>query len=912
MPSFLKDTLDYFLEQEEINLENTTFILPGKRAGSFLKHLLKTETSYTGFVPETLSIEELATKITGLKSLDQTNSLFRFYQTYSKITPKESREKFETFYSWAQTLIEDFNEIDRYLIPTAPFFDYLSEIKNIEHWSLATPQTEMVKNYLNFWNDLSQYHKAFVEDLLANKEGYQGLIFKKAAEQITDFLEASEKQIIFIGFNALNKAEQQIIQTVLAQNRGEIFWDIDKYFLENKNHEAGRFIRNHQKNWSHYQDENNKLNWVGENYSNSHKTIQAIGIPQNIGQAKYVGSILEKEASLKDTAVILNDEGLLFPILNSLPDKVDKVNITMGLALDKTPPASLFESLFKIQNDTETSIYYKNVLDVLTHPVIKRAMGKTADEIRADIISKNLVFIGLLNLTEQASGANKQILKNCFTNYKNNIPAFLHAMMELTELLRPEDAKQHALETQYLFQFNKVFKKLSNLLAKNNPLKETKTFHRIYTDILQTETLDFSGTPFDGLQIMGMLESRVLDYETVILTSVNEGKLPGGKSTNSFIPYDLKIQYDLPTYKEKDAVYSYHFYRLLQRAKNVYLLYNSETSGLNSGEKSRFITQLNIERPATHDFTSETVSPKVNPTKPDEEKITITKTPEILEILKKQAKSGFSPSALTTYIRNPIDFYKRYVLRIQEEEEVEETVAARTLGTVVHDTLENFYKPFEGRNVVEKDLDEMLSKIDSEVEKQFAEHYSEAPLQEGKNLIVFEIAKRFVSNFLYQEKQNLKKGELTILHIESDTLRQKLAIPAFDFPVYIKGKVDRVDRFNDQVRIIDYKTGNITKSKLKLSEPSLLATDEKYNQAFQVLSYASMLQSKRNLADAQAGVISFKNLKQGFMPFRYKEEASGKELDKIDKNVLALFQGELEALLKEIFDIKIPFTEKEQ
>ncbi|HLS30117.1 MAG TPA: PD-(D/E)XK nuclease family protein [Flavobacteriaceae bacterium] len=910
MQSFLKDTLNHFLHQEKINIEKTTFILPGKRAGSFLRHLLKTQTNYSGFVPEILSIEELATKITGLKALDKTNSLFRFYQTYCKVTSEEDREKFETFYSWAQTLIEDFNEIDRYLIPTQPFFNYLSDIKNIEHWSLASPQTEMVKNYLNFWNNLANYHEAFIEDLLSQKEAYQGLIFRIAAKQINEFLNSTENQMVFIGFNALNKAEQHIIQTVLSQNRGEVFWDIDKYFLDNKTHEAGRFIRSHQQSWAYYQDEKNSLKWIGEHYSNDKTTIETIGIPQNIGQAKYVGSILEEE-DLKNTAVILNDEGLLFPILNSLPAKVDKVNITMGLALDKTPPASLFETLFKIQNDSETSIYHKNVLDVLTHPVIKRVMGKTADKIRANIISENLVFISLPNLTEQTSGVNKEIFENCFTDYKNNIPEFLNAMRRLTELLRPEDATRHALETQYLFQFNKVFKKLSNLLANNNPLTETKTFHRIYTDILQTETLDFSGTPFDGLQIMGMLESRVLDYETVILTSVNEGKLPGGKSTNSFIPYDLKRQYGLPTYREKDAVYSYHFYRLLQRAKKVYLLYNSETSGLNSGEKSRFITQLEIESPKNKELISKTISPKVNPTKLEEEQISITKTPEILDILKKRAAKGFSPSALTTYIRNPVDFYKRYVLGIQEEDEVEETVAARTLGTVVHDTLEVFYKPFEGRDIHKKDLDEMLSKIDLEIQKQFAKHYSEAPLQEGKNLIIFEIAKRFILNFLNREKQNLKKGKLTILHIESDMLRQEIDIPEFDFPIYILGKVDRVDRFNDQVRIIDYKTGNVITSNLRLTEPDLLTTDEKYNQAFQVLSYASMLQSKRNLDNAQAGVISFKNLKEDFMPFKYKDEASGKELDQIDKNVLALFQGELKALLREIFDINIPFTEKE-
>jgi len=908
MKSFLKEVLDYYLEKTDKKLENTTFILPGKRAGSFLKHLLKIQTDYKGFTPEILSIEELISQISGLKNLDNTNTLFRFYQSYLEFTPKKEQEDFETFYGWAQTLIHDFNEIDRYLIPTKSFFNYLSEIKNIEHWSVAQPQTEIVKNYLKFWNKLSKYHTHFVENLLKNKEAYQGLSYRKSVDFIGDFLQGNKNHFVFIGFNALNNAEQKIIQHILKQKRGEIFWDIDEYFFKIKNHQTARFIKKYKEKWTFYAEEKNEFKWISDNYRKD-KNIEIIGIPQNIGQAKYVGQILQN-SDLKNTAVILNEEDLLFPVLNSLPDKVKKVNITMGLALDKTPPASLFEILFKIQNDENSNLYYKDVLDVLTHPTIKKSLKNTADETREEIIFQNQVFIKKESILENVNAKEKEILKICFTNYKNDIQEFISQLILLTELLRPENTAKNELEIQYLYHFNIVFKKLSNLLEKYNPITKIKAFQRVYKDLLQTESLDFSGTPFDGLQIMGMLESRVLDFETIILTSVNEGILPGGKSANSFIPNDLKYQYKLPTYKEKDAVYTYHFYRLLQRAKNIYILYDAETSGLNAGEKSRFITQLEVESPKNHQVKINTINPKIN-SKKEEEKEEFIKTSQVLDLLKKQAAKGFSPSALTTYIRNPLDFYKNYILKIKEEDEVEEIVSAKTLGTVVHDVLEDFYKKFENRNVEVSDIDQMIAEIEVEVEKKFKKLYSKAPLSEGKNLIIFEVAKRFLKNFLLQEKRTIKKDKLTILHIESDNLKQKIDFPEFDFPVYIQGKVDRVDELGKQIRVVDYKTGKVENSNLKVKDFELLTEEDKYNQAFQVLCYASMLQNKRSLKNIQAGIISFKNLKSGFMPFKYDDKEKGKNITEIDENTLDLFQKELKALIREIFNPEIPFKERE-
>jgi len=906
MQTFLNDILDKFIDKNIDQLAKTTFILPGKRAGGFLKRLIRSKTDYTGFAPEILSIEEFITQITGLRMLDNTNSLFRFYQIYKQQTPQNEQESFDTFYAWAQTLIHDFNEIDRYLIDPERFFNYLSEIQQVEHWSLASPQTDLVKNYLKFWSQLANFHQDFVSGLLENKEAYQGLIYRKAADTIQDFLKSSDNQFIFIGFNALNNAEQKMIQEVLIQKKGEVYWDIDRHFIEAEYHDAGLFMRHYLNNWPYYKTEENQFNWLSDFY-NQPKTIQTIGVPKNIGQAKYVGSLL-KTVDQKNTAVVLNDEGLLLPVLNSLPDEVQTANVTMGLPLALTPPASLFEVLFKIQLDNQGNIYHKNVLEVLSHPSLKIVESHLSEKIQAAIIKNNHVFISREDIIAIAGEQNADLLDLCFTIYDDKAEPFLKALLNICQHLRPEDLDKHAVETEYLFHFNKLFNKLLNLLAQYEPVESIQALYQIYKDSLNNESIDFGGSPHEGLQIMGMLETRVLDYETVILTSVNEGVLPTGKSTNSFIPYELKKRYGLPTYKEKDAVYAYHFYRLLQRAKNVYLLYNTEASSLNTGEKSRFLTQLEVERPQSHTFIQGLVNSKIstNPTGLQE----IEKTPEMLEILKKQAKSGFSPSALTSYIWDPLTFYKNYVLGIRENEEIEEEIASNTLGTAIHDTLEKFYKPLIGKNLLAEDLKKMRAQIDSELKHQF-EKEQNAHIDHGKNLIIFEVAKRYLNNFLDFEERQLKNGDLLkTLHIENDEIKRKLPIPELDFEVYLRGKVDRVDQLNDTIRVVDYKTGNAKPSELNIKSWDDLIEEPKHIKAFQVLSYASLLMHGKKYNQIEAGILSLKSLSSGFIPFSDHSEKKG--VRQIDSNVLHLFHEQLNRLILKIFNPTIPFKEKKK
>lgn len=405
---------------------------------------------------------------------------------------------------------------------------------------------------------------------------------------------------------------------------------------------------------------------------------------------------------------------------------------------------------------------------------------------------------------------------------------------------------------------------------------------------------------------MGVLESRVLDFETVIITSVNEGKFPAGKSTNSFIPYDVKKEYGLPTFKEKDAIYTYHFYHLLQRAKNIYLIYNSDSEGFDAGEKSRFITQLEVENQPKHNLTFKQYNPNV-PTIAHQP-IVVPKTDSVMLRLREISEKGFSPSSLTTYIRNPIQFYFQRILRISETDEVEENIAVNTLGTIIHGALEELYKPFVGRILTIADMNGCMSKINDEVLKQFKEVYKEGEIKKGRNLLAFEVAKRNVLNFLKLELEALEKGdEVQLISLET-TYERTLIDTRLPFPVLIKGNVDRIEMRNGKIRIVDYKTGKVEQRNVTLKDWRGLTEDIKNEKIIQVLAYAFMFEELAKGKEMEAGIISFKNLKSGFLPFQFKQDKDIAAI--ISPEILENYLDQIVVLLQEILDVSIPFEEQ--
>ena len=911
MKSFLSQILQELLKQHS-TISNFTFVLPSKRAGSFLRKEISNLVEKPTFSPKVLSIEEFTENVSQLKTIDSVTTLFGFYAVYKECTPEDQTEDFENFSNWAQTLLHDFNEIDRYLISPDAIFSYLSEIQDINHWSLQGEKTKLVKNYLAFWKKLPEYYQTLKENLLENKLAYQGLIYRQASEKIDEFAKANAHNYIFIGFNALNTAEQRIIQKMLDFN-ARVFWDIDEIHIRDQNHDASLFIREYAGNWPYYK--NRDFQTISANYA-SKKNIEIIGIPKSIGQAKYVGELLSNfsQKELSSTALVLGDETLLLPMLNSMPENIREMNITMGYPLKFSPFSALFEKCFEILNIENNRFYYKDVISILSNAVIQKATNYRSDEVIAIIKAENLLYLSKDKILDFFDDEKAKFISLCFSDKKITPEVALQNLNDLIVGLKnviKNDADQ--LNLEFLYQYHVVIEHLTDLVNTYPHIKSISSLHHFYKELSSSKSLDFLGKPFQGLQLMGMLESRVLDFETVILTSVNEGTLPAGKSNNSFIPYDLKKSFNLPTYKEKDAIYTYHFYHLLQRAKKIYLLHDSDTESQMGGEKSRFLIQLEAEKQSLHIINNSVVVPEVP--KIEKRLQRVQKTPEMLEILKKRAEKGFSPSALTTYMRNPIDFYRQYILGIREKDEVEETVAYNTLGTVVHDTLEAFYTPLTGQKLTLVHLQDFLNRTAGEVSKQFEKTYSKAPILKGKNLLIFEVVKRYVTNFLKMEIRELENGKtIEIKEIESN-LTASLTIEELNFPVNIGGKVDRVDLIDGILRIIDYKTGKVTQNQLEIVDWDELTTDyDKYAKPFQVLMYATMvLQNKPGDSTVEAGVISFKNLAQGFLKFAKKDKpgkGAFKESD-IDETILENFNEQLKKLILEICDPEIEFIEKE-
>ena len=912
--TFLSQLAERIVTDYSESISDLVVILPNKRAKIFLIESLRSKISNTVFAPEINSIEDFVQEIAGIRSIDSVELLFEFYAVYKTNTNTSKQEPFETFANWAITLLQDFNEIDRYLLASNKVFTYLEAIKEVEHWSVEKNRTPLIEKHLAFWKLLPKYYENLYDHLNKKGIGYQGLIYREAVENLQQFSnKIGKKHYIFAGFNALNKAEEKIFQYLLSAGKAEVFWDIDNVFLSDKQHDAGLFVRDFKNNWPYYKS--NPFSWIADDYQKT-KNIHIIGTPKSVGQAKIVGEIIQKNTdsqALSNTAIVLGEESLLLPVLFSLPADVDTLNITMGYSSKNNPAQILVSKLFKMhanalkRNQKQYVFYYKEVLDVLTNPLIA-PYSETHNLVQL-IKSNNFTFINHKKIIELASSKNK-VFSLIFQKWDTNSIDVLDCISSLLLQIKSElnlDSNDEKITKAFVYSIYKIINKLKTYYSKNQTIDDLQTLEAIYKQVVNVAEVSFEGEPLNGLQIMGVLESRVLDFETVIITSLNEGKFPAGKSTNSFIPYDVKKEYGLPTFKEKDAIYTFHFYHLLQRAKNVYLLYNTESEGIDGGEKSRFITQLLVEKQECHTITEQIYNADVPATAnfPTQ----IPKSEMVMQRLKQIAtENGFSPSSLTNYIRNPLQFYFQRVLRISDVDEVEENIAVNTLGIIIHKTLEILYLPFVGKtSLTIENIKNCISKIDAEVLLQFKEIYKEGEIKRGQNLLAFEIAKRTIFNFLNLEMKAIENGDnIKILALEKKC-KQILKHPALPYDIAIQGTVDRIENRNGILRIIDYKTGKVEDKNLKLTTWADLTLEIKNDKIIQILCYAFMLQSEYGHTDMEAGIISFKNLNAGFLPFTFVDNKVKTTI--ISKEILDSFTDEIVVVLNQILDQAIDFQE---
>ncbi|HLP59572.1 MAG TPA: hypothetical protein VK186_12110, partial [Candidatus Deferrimicrobium sp.] len=678
---FLEKIAGRFLDRYGNDIHKIAFIFPTRRASLyFIRHLQAKKAPGTNiWAPRVSSIDDFIAGLSPYAIADPLDLVFELYDVYKKHV-RDYPKEFEDFYAWGKMIINDFNEIDQYLIDTGELFRNLSEFKEVEDIT-KEEKSDIYNRYTGFWEDLGVLYHEFNGLLRTKNKAYEGMIYRETAANVAQISQAlTWEKVIFCGFNALTRAEEIIVKHLLGKGKAEIFWDMDRYFVEDTNQEAGHFFRKNKEYLKLAEPE-----WVEDRLAEP-KQITLTGVQSKVSQAKVLGlKLQELQQSTTDPekiAVVLPDEVLLFPVLNSLPQWVDKVNISLGFPLQQTPVFSLFNSIMEmylrifeiagaktLKEGTE-EFYYKDIQKVLNHPYVKPLAPVEIAGFIALIKKENRVYVAGKDI-RFASEALGNIFK-LRSDSRELIDFFLDLLNYIRAFFTENKPDIFTVDYEYIYHFYTLLSRLSDSLRNTGLiLSDIRTFRQLFIDIVKNSRIPFTGEPLEGLQIMGMLETQTLDFNHLYVLSVNEGFLPPGKAHQSFIPFDVRDKLGLPTYRDRDAIAAYHFYRLLKSSQNITLIYNTEAKGIEKSEKSRFIDQLLIEYAERNknavikhqviDFTFDAQQVKA---------ISIRKSQKMIELL---AGKSYSPSSLLVFLTCPVKFYFNYILKLREEEEVYES-----------------------------------------------------------------------------------------------------------------------------------------------------------------------------------------------------------------------------------------------
>lgn len=924
--SFLDKVSQHVVENYADQTERLCIVLPNRRAGLFLRSMIGKKFSRPVWSPTILSIEDFIFKLSGKQAADSVSLLFRLYRAY-KECEGEKAQTIDEFLNWGQSILSDFNEVDMHLADAGKLFTHLQNLKEMDAWNPETGRPgNFREKYLDFYFSLGKLYETFTTQLLTEGFVYYGLacrlVERDAAAKCN---EQQFSKVIFAGFNAFSVSEERIAEKLVLEGIGETLWDTDAYYLRDEEQEAGKFIRNYFRREKLFKKED--FRWTENLLSSEDKNVSIIGVAKDVGQAKTAGAILHQTtdecADLTETALVLADENLLFPVLHSLPEHV-KANVTMGYPLKNHPLTGLFQKVFSLHETAEKlgnkGFYYRDVLHLFNQPYFialtvsnRRWVKERENYFRAN----NRVFIRYGDL-EKNAGESKQLVETLFTSWNGEPHRALQSLLGLCELLKTvfaADKVKNATDAEFLFELLKIIMQLQSYLSNDDEIKELKTLALLFKRLVSSASLPFYGEPLSGLQIMGMLETRTLDFENVILLSASEGFLPASSRTHSFIPYEIKKYYGIPVTADKDSIFAYHFYRLLQRAKNIHILYNTEPGDFGGGEKSRFIRQLLHELPKKNKSVKITEQVMTLPPvgKTGDNVIIAEKTEVVMQQLHKMAEKGFSPSALNTYKNCKLQFYFQYAERLAESDEVQETMEADTFGTMIHAVLEELYKEKEGQEITVDDVSAMKQRVAGLTQKAFENVYKSEEVATGKNLVSLRIAQRYVERFLEKEIEFLEKGNVVQLLKTEDQLSGSVNVNGLS--VNLRGTADRIDKLNNRIiRIIDYKTGKTAAKEITVKELAELPVSPDLNKAFQLFFYAWLFYKNdegrvTGEEKIQAGIISFKDLNAGLKALKLDNGELKTEL--LDEHVFPLFEEALQQLLSDVFSNATTFTQTE-
>ncbi len=910
MQTFLELTAKYIYEKYKENISDLCIVLPSRRASFFFKNALAQAADEAIWSPEVHAMEDFICKMAGVDVVEPINLQLDLYDLMREQDPTLD---FDQFVTWAATLLDDFSHIDQNLVDTSKLFEYLSEAKALERWDPKylgkPPYTPAVQKHFSLWGNIEKTYHNLQQHLHKNQQAYTGMAFRKVAENIESIAAKSGcHQYIFIGLNALTRSEEKIIKALLRLNKAEVLFDSDDFYMEEgSSNRAGSFLRKYKRSWNMPE-----WRWQQNLLLTDDKKINVIGVANASMQGKVAGQLLQQlrsENKHNQVAIVLPDETLLLPVLHAIPEDVPNYNVTMGLSFKGTPLFNLVDLLFDVHltgvtqlQDTGYKVHqyhYLSVSKLLTHPFIRRYelyLNEQPDqngfhgliqEVLDTIVAENKVLISAQELLEL--GKHHPLFETLFRTWRD-CDDIIVAMYELIELLRQVYAHGHnTIETEYLYIFYTLVKRLDTIFDCREQKISVRSFRKFLYELIGQTRLPFSGEPISDVQIMGMLETRALDFENLIILSVNENTLPAPKKQSSLMPFDVLRQFGLPTYAENEGAMAYNFYRLLQRAKQVNLLYVLPSDTYGSGEKSRFILQLENDLTLLNPnitFREYTAVVEQKDIKAYSEDIIIEKDAPTLEQIKRDLERGLYPSSLNTYINCSLKYYFSRIAKMQEADEVEEQVDAAQFGTVVHQVLEDFFAPFaeSGNPIVAESIDQMLLELPAHVQMVFNQTVRGATTERGLNYLLLKVAIEVLQKYLYKLKDS-DELPLYILRLEDSlTSTLPLTINGEAIQVTIAGKADRIDMTQNEVRVIDYKTGKVEQSKLRVKTADLRlpsTRNKDYDKPRQLWLYQYILQRQLNeapqtilkngqlagaaLLQAKSGIISFRNIDENVL-----------------------------------------------
>ena len=894
MKTFLNECIARILKENR-DLSKINVILPTQRLCSIFISLLSKEINSPQFSPNVYSIRDFIANLSDLSKASKTEEYLYLYKVYKEVFKNNPTEDFENFIKWAPTLISDFNKIDSNMIDSKLIFKNLYEYQKMENLF----ENNSDENDLDFWNLIDKLHQKFSKILLAKRIGTNGILHREAVNKFKNYIKNKNHFYYMIGFNALNKSEKLIFQTLLNTKQGSVLWDLDKYFFDKDSHSSAKFIKEYQKEWNYYKKKPFIFN--ADNYIQS-KRIKAISTNTDYEQALKVSEITTKLSN--NTVIVLGNEGILTPLLSNLNIMDKKLNVTMGYKTTSLPIIRFFLAYFNLHSGFSNNNFKTTSLsEIINNTFFKK-------------------FI-LNNQVDKSETLNKIILSSYDEISYEKVMSLLDSEILIKVFYPKKDAFICLEDSITILNFVKKNKDLdefnisvSNILldtleemrieSKRNHFKIPKdALYYIMKESLKTKKLDFRGDKMNSIQIMGILQTRALDFENVIITHVNEGTFPQSKRDDSFLPFSIRKAFGIPTFLEKDSINSYHFFRILQRAKNVFLLYNGSKGVGVLSEKSRYIRQISFSKIPSHDFQEVTLNH--NTKKPIVKELSIDKTNEIIQKLKQISKYGFSATSLSKYLNNPIEFYYEYILEVPQHILKTNILNNFERGKLIHHTLEDLYDPYLKKQMKISYYDIILKKIKSTLLYYFKKHYGDKYDLSGENILILSAYERAIRLLLNKEKKLVKnKNRLVILDTEK---RFKVNLDLKN-EIFLRGKIDRIDKFNDRVRIIDYKTGYMDPKYLTYrSNFEHLRGNYKYNNQFQLLLYLLALKILgEKVENFQAGVISLKSPLKDNIPLKNKSSSIDTVKSSLDPYLLDEFGDFLKSIILEIFDKEKSFV----